>query len=96
MRQGITPGPWTARPLSGLNDGTQDKITGLGWSITGPPEPQLRGQFSRAADAYLVAAAPELLEALEELLEWELSMAGLGHPRLDKARAAIAKARHHE
>ena len=37
-------------------------------------------------------AHEDLLAALEELLEWEISMAGLGHPRLDKARAAIAKA----
>ena len=47
------------------------------------------------ANACLIAAAPDLLAALEELLEWEISMAGLGHPRLDKARAAIAKARGH-
>ena len=37
-------------------------------------------------------AFDDLRAALEELLEWEISMAGLGHPRLDKARAAIAKA----
>ena len=35
-------------------------------------------------------AFDDLRAALEELLEWEISMAGLGHPRLDKARAAIA------
>ena len=63
MAQNITPGPWMAYPRNVDNDGTQDELCGLGWEIDGPPEPQLRGQFSRAADAYLIAAAPELLAA---------------------------------
>ena len=58
-----TPGPWTAEPRHVHNDGTQDESAGLGWDVEGPPEPMLRGQFARAADAKLVAAAPDLLEA---------------------------------
>ena len=52
---------------------------------------QAAAEMRRRADCY-----PELLAALEELLEWEISMAGLGHPRLGKARAAIAKAQKQE
>jgi hypothetical protein len=40
---------------------------GLGWEIEGPPDATLRGQFARAADAHLIAAAPEMYEALVEL-----------------------------
>ena len=38
-------------------------------------------------------AAPELLAALEELLEWESRMGGWDAPCWEQARAAIAKAR---
>ena len=58
-----TPGPWTAKPRSVLNDGTQDQTSdGLGWDIEGPPEPQLRGQFKLAADARLIAASPTMYD----------------------------------
>ena len=104
MAQNITPGPWMAYPRNVDNDGTQDELCGSGWEIDGPPEPQLRGQFSRAADAYLIAAAPELLEAciaVEQLAalaefpsdEWIVAGRQLAQiaPLL---RAAIAKATH--
>ena len=63
-----TPGPWKAlhRHVRGKHT---DEVNGLGWDIFGPPEPMLRGQFARAADAHLVAAAPELLAACEK---WRL------------------------
>jgi hypothetical protein len=43
-----------------------------------------------AIDAKLIAAAPDLLEALEEIMSWQTTA-----PResIDMARAAIAKAR---
>ena len=63
-----TPGPWNACPRHVDNDGTQDEISGLGWDIEGPRQPQLRGQFAKAADAYLIAAAPDLLEAAEKAI----------------------------
>ena len=75
-----TPGPWHARPRNINNDLTQDAIAGLGWDVLGPPEPMLRGQFAKAADAYLVAAAPDILAALEGLLihdvEWAKQRTG--------------------
>ena len=59
-----TPGPWTARPRDAFYDGSQDEVSGLGWDVDGPPKPMLRGQFSRAADARLVASAPDMYQAL--------------------------------
>ena len=90
-----TPGPWTASARHYSNDGTQDEMSGLGWEIEGPPEPSLRGQFAKAADAYLIAAAPDLLEALEHLLldyesEWGSELVDYEYADV---RAALAKAR---
>lgn len=45
------------------------------------------------ADAALIAAAPELLEALEVVLHLCHVIKAPDGPALDKARAAIAKAR---
>ena len=55
-----TPGKWEAYPRHSQNSGDDDEESGLGWDIEGPPEPMLRGQFSKAADAKLIAAmSPE-------------------------------------
>jgi hypothetical protein len=93
-----TPGPWDAwhRHINGrLND---DEIDGLGWNIDGPPKP-MRGQFSLAAyeylflickhtgDARLVAAAPDLLAAAQEMVKQNYNSIGA-----QKLRDAIAKA----
>lgn len=56
-----TPGPWKAVCRSIDN---QENDYFLGWDIEGPPEAQ-RGQFERGADARLIAAAPQMLSALE-------------------------------
>ena len=87
-----TPGPWTASARHSSNDGTQDEMSGLGWEIEGPPEPMLRGQFAKAADAYLIAAAPDLLEALEDFCEHHNCPAAIC-PVQEAALAALAKAR---
>lgn len=63
-----TPGPWRAEHRHSGAGATDDETGGLGWDIVGPPEPSMRGQFARAADARLVAAAPELLAACKALL----------------------------
>ena len=66
-----TPGPWKAVPrdVDADKPGNMDigESSGLGWDIEGPPEPQLRGQFAKGSDAQLIAAAPELLAALEHV-----------------------------
>ena len=72
-----TPGPWTVHHRHVDKSPNDDESCGLGLEVDGPPEPQLRGRFARAADAHLVAAAPELLAALEAVLlfhsgrEWD-------------------------
>ena len=63
-----TPGPWVAKHRHSEAKATDDEIYGLGWYIEGPPEP-MRGQFAKAADARLIAAAPDLLAALEEVFD---------------------------
>ncbi len=67
MRRLHTPGPWTVRHRCVGKSPYDDESCGLGLEVDGPPEP-LRGRFARAADAHLVAAAPELLAALEQAL----------------------------
>lgn len=84
-----TPGPWIVGPSSNPDNGTRwrDILS------TGTPfAPSYVGE-SLEHDAQLIAAAPELLAAMEKLLKW----AGIpdGHPAQplrDSARAAIAKA----
>jgi len=79
-----TPGPW--------------RIGDAGFTVFGPPKsgalPETIAPVKNRANARLIAAAPELLEALEALLNRDLA------PPLEKigavyvnARAAIAKAR---
>lgn len=100
--KGHTPGPWVAymghrhwsivgmggeaiaRVSAGDDDGTPPRLTD-------PPDPQPVAQ----ANAALIAAAPELLAALEAVDRW---MAGYGTAtqgdiRERIVRAAIAKAR---
>jgi hypothetical protein len=98
MNTKYTPGPWR------LNDalhehvtddiyhaidagrGVHDAATNTGFSLTG---------FMSLADACLIAATPDLAEALREMIdEWLSADKGtaLGMERCIKARAALAKA----
>ena len=90
-----TPGPWA---LCQANDGRMSIRAG----IDGDDSVLSLAAFQRDADARLIAAAPELLEALQAILNVEgAAIAGsrLGawqgldaKYHFDKVRAAIAKA----
>jgi len=83
-----TPGPWDMKPCS----------AGGGLLIRGDAgkHSQASLQIVPIEDARLIAAAPEMLEALDRLLWWASVRAeGLHGTELDainSARAAIAKA----
>lgn len=66
-----TPGPWKAycRSVS-YKGGEWPKDDFLQWEVEGPEVPSGHGEFFQA-DAYLVAAAPDLLAALQWLVYGE-------------------------
>lgn len=92
-----SPGPWIA--VHCADDGGEFSIhaaNGIHVALS------IGGTKSEAANARLIAAAPELLEALEEAenaladyiptIERTGASLNYGHSVLKKARAAIAKA----
>ena len=78
-----TPGPWTAEPNSA--HGISFSVEGGGRLIT---------RFASAADARLIAAAPDLLAALRAMTDYMAYAEALGEDKavFKNARAAIAKA----
>ena len=92
-----TPGPWLSKEIAWQYDGSHaivwcDKSKGgEHWRRL---DEQCNGRFS-APDARLLAAAPELLDALVALVE--LGRKDTSNPKydgyFDTARAAIAKAK---
>ena len=93
-----TPGPWYAHDFSGLNSNGKKDPSDVCVSCVTPDHLTVcyMGNGLTAthkeweANAHLIAAAPELLEALEELLGWEC-LAPI--EAYENARDAIAKAR---
>jgi len=90
-----TPGPWRIaddiHPSFLKVDGPSFKLNVVMWAAhLGESDYQ-----SRLADLRLIAAAPDLLEALEDLIRnhKENKGEGLGIGPLIKAKAAIAKAK---
>lgn len=90
-----TPGPWIARKVSGPGWPGQ-----VGYAIDfNEDQEQVVDFVYEESDAKLIAAAPELLEALEDLKrEIILSDVDMDYidshfkPWIEKARAAIEKA----
>jgi hypothetical protein len=78
-----TPGPWRAKPWSKHEVQIVARVDGKDTLVTG---------YCLPDDARLIAAAPELLEALQQLYGAIDSCVELTPQRLAKARAAIAKA----
>jgi hypothetical protein len=88
-----TPGPWTAycRDVNHEEGKPWPKDQFLQWEVSGPEVPDGRGEFYEA-DARLVAAAPELLEALQFMLDSEVNGWDI-LPAQERAKAALSKAR---
>lgn len=100
MNGAHTPGPWVKRSaiLTGA-DGSYVVAAGLGLGLGSD-----NGDGVRAANARLIAAAPDLLDALKQIVECEKRRAAdlrhreawklvkFSEGRIAQAEAAIAKA----
>ena len=97
-----TPGPWYIRE----QDDIDAEGNGYVWAVKGESHGsyiQNPGHANSEANARLMAAAPELLAALEDMAAWEESLRGRIDAEAsivesftvagDTARAAIAKAK---
>ena len=93
-----TPGPWTVSDLYADDDGQpelaiQAKVNGR---ICHPAAvclqfPTMQGM--QMANARLIASAPELMEALQELMAWQVKNVNKwNNPSYDNAARVIAKA----
>ena len=94
--QGYTPGPWKAAPFSSV----------VGCPITAQPDPKqntivvagTRGAFGEdyrgeiEANARLIASAPELLEALQFMVDVSRSTPGFSPMAREQAERALSKA----
>ena len=95
-----TPGPWTLkkdRSPNGYPHGISaidptDELKFEVCAIFGQYNDRVATPMS-AANARLIAAAPDLLEACEALIEG-MDALGIKGPYLDLARSAVAKATH--
>ena len=90
-----TPGPWKAKKWVGTDpyddpDRPFVEVGNVHWS---PKNWKPAAAIKQTANARLIAAAPELLEALENLLKVHEGEGGTQHNAADIARAAIAKAK---
>lgn len=94
-KHSFTPGPWfehregfsTVYVEARLRQGVIQEVAACG--------PTEAGQDSQYANARLISAAPELLEALQQCAEWLDIHAPAGSAEsfcVDEAKAAIAKA----
>jgi len=89
-----TPGPWVVYELIDGYDIRSPEAEC--WVATASDPEAVWGAIGREEDARLIAAAPEMLEALENLLKVHEGKDGTQHNAADIARAAIAKAKGEE
>jgi hypothetical protein len=87
-----TPGPWAVNPMNAQVDefggqGMPLPVCHMLWPT------DKRKEAETMANARLIAAAPDLLEALERILADGDVRDILGKADMSKARSAIAKAR---
>ncbi len=92
MENKHTPGPWYAE------SGHEQRNGQLYWQVTDGNDAIMQNQFcwcqgSQEANARLIAAAPDLLEALEMMRDNETIRAVCPSPIWATITAAIAKAR---
>jgi len=95
MNSTHTPGPWTLGDKIIPHTGECGRLMGGCRHVFGPNQPDgaqnLIGTITQDANARLIAAAPDLLEACRGMLR-HLEREGLQFDAMDDARAAIAKA----
>ncbi len=82
-----TPGPWSYFHDSCTQCESEGKAE---YIVMGPPDGH-HGQFSNEADARLIAAAPDLLEACDAALHWITDIDNANRT-VKQLRAAISKA----
>jgi hypothetical protein len=86
-----TPGPWTMTEQGSPSAYVEDSETSIGIESSDRRVAAVEGWDNALDNARLIAAAPDLLAALETMLRTPNDLA-LG-PAIAQARAAIAKAK---
>ena len=91
-RENHTPGPWTAFYSDNAGQWYIDGADSVGgqFSIRRTAEGMTSAEMK--ANARLIASAPELLEALRDMVRYEDLPAADQQPAVERARAAISKA----
>jgi len=95
-----TPGPWEIGALGNqkveINTGPEPRLSYSGWDgmakVYGSDDDPATGSVVMMANARLISAAPELLEAMEMVRGYIATMKGAGHEYTVAINAAIAKA----
>ena len=88
-----TPGPWRTKREGFSTVYVEARIDGGLIQEVAACGPTEAGRDQQEANARLIAAAPELLEALRGIMKLDEDLCSEGSiEALDKARAAIAKA----
>lgn len=85
-----TPGPWSVTIFESGGKPIVQRGDSGGFQVSG------FCTKTQNADARLISAAPDLLEALEDAVSWFCQLddwSGVGDPNIGKYKAAIAKAK---